>query len=80
MSEKIYILDETGQWAEAATLDEAIKEQVKKNERRDTERNDGDDREDEGEAGELASDDVQSGGEDTVVQGHDDSSDCKDHS
>ena len=51
--EKIYTLNEKGEWEDISTLDEAIKEQVKKNER--DKRDDGDVREDKGEAGDMAS-------------------------
>jgi hypothetical protein len=63
--EKIEILGPDGTYEEASVLDEAVKEQIKINERK--RRRNGTIQEDEREAGELASDDMHGGGEDTVV-------------
>ncbi len=77
--EKIEILGPDGTYEESTTLDEAIKEQIKKNERK-SKRSDGTVQEDEGEVGELAPDDLLGRGEDSVVQGDNESNDCKDNS
>ena len=64
--EKIYILGKDGQYEEVSKIDEAIKEQVEINERKRRRRN-GTVQEDQGEAGELASDELHGRGEDPVV-------------
>lgn len=57
--EKIYILTKDGKYEEASTLDEAIKETIKNNELRESKSGcNGSVSEDEGEAGELAPDEV----------------------
>lgn len=63
--EKIEILGPDGKYEEASVLDEAVKEQVKINERK--RRRNGTVQEDQGEARQLAPDDMHGGGEDTVV-------------
>jgi hypothetical protein len=64
--EKILILGKDNKYEEASIIDEAIKEQVKKNDKHRNRRN-GKVQKDKREAGELASDDVHGGGESPVV-------------
>lgn len=67
--EKIYILGPDGQYEDASVLENAIKETIKRNERKrtdDTRECDGDLPEDKGETGELAPDESIGRTEDSV--------------
>lgn len=65
--EKIYILGKDNKYENASVLDEAINEQVKKNECRRKKRRNGSVSKDKGEVEELAPNDMHGGGEDPVV-------------